>query len=215
MRVRRVIETAFWDAHSFTWDSSVTKLAARSRAIAVAERLRAYVRSDAPVLDLGCATGELTIALRQAGYAAVGVDFSEGMLRHARGKAAATGAEFVRADLNVPLPFPKATASAAVCLGALQCVDSPPLFLREVQRVLHPGGVLLIEVKSDPQEGAVIGGETFGAREFSLVKRFVSRRPFVRMFERDALVNVLSESRFAVREDFSHGPWLRFVAEGT
>jgi len=215
MKIRRRIETAFWDAHSVTWDSAVPKLATSNRAIASIARLRSSIHSEAPVLDLGCATGELTIALWQAGYAAVGVDFSEGMLRHARRKSAATGAEFLRADLNLPLPFPKASASSAVCLGALQCVDSPPLFLREVHRVLQPGGILLIEVKSDPQQGTVIGGETFGARAFSLVKRFVSRRPFVWTFERDALVNVLSESGFAVREDFSHGPWLRFVAEGT
>lgn len=44
-----------------------------------------------PVLELGCGTGRITLAIVQAGISVVGVDKSETMIQHARQKAAEMG----------------------------------------------------------------------------------------------------------------------------
>ncbi|EDY84398.1 Methyltransferase domain family [Verrucomicrobiia bacterium DG1235] len=41
----------------------------------------------APVLELGCGTGKITIPIAEAGYSITGIDLSEAMIQHARRKA--------------------------------------------------------------------------------------------------------------------------------
>jgi SAM-dependent methyltransferase len=54
------------------------------------------------VLELGCGTGRLTVAIAQNGIDIVGVDLSESMLEAARRKARAAGVEvpFIHADMR-------------------------------------------------------------------------------------------------------------------
>lgn len=44
-------------------------------------------RHGGPVLDLGCGTGRITLALAEAGYEAVGLDLNPGFIRHAQAEA--------------------------------------------------------------------------------------------------------------------------------
>src|SRR5690242_4464869 len=65
--------------------------------------LLAQVKADAPkrVVDLGCGTGDLTLALAERWPAAevLGVDSSEAMLEEARQKHTVPGVQFLAADL--------------------------------------------------------------------------------------------------------------------
>lgn len=53
-------------------------------------------RHGAPVLELGCGTGKITIPIAEAGIEAVGIDFSEDML---------SGAKRKTEDRNLPIRF--------------------------------------------------------------------------------------------------------------
>ena len=88
----------------------------------------------ATVLDLGCGTGDLCDDVTAAGYRAVGVDFSAGMLT-----AAHTRAPLVRADA-LALPVPDASADGVVSGFALRNFVDLDRFFRECARVLRPGG---------------------------------------------------------------------------
>ena len=88
----------------------------------------------ATVLDLGCGTGDLCDDVTAAGYRAVGVDFSAGMLT-----AAHTRASLVRADA-LALPVPDASADGVVSGFALRNFVDLDRFFRECARVLRPGG---------------------------------------------------------------------------
>lgn len=90
--------------------------------------------AGATVLDLGCGTGDLCEDVTAAGYAAVGVDFSAGMLT-----AAQTRAPLVRADA-LTLPVPDASADGVVSGFALRNFVDLDRFFRECARVLRPGG---------------------------------------------------------------------------
>lgn len=58
-------------------------------------------------MDLGCGTGNHSVALAAVGLAVVGADLSPGMLDHARDKVTTRGVPvlLVRVDLQRPLPF--------------------------------------------------------------------------------------------------------------
>jgi demethylmenaquinone methyltransferase/2-methoxy-6-polyprenyl-1,4-benzoquinol methylase len=96
------------------------------------------------VLDLAAGTGDLCRDLAAAGHHPIGVDFSYGMLAAAR-----TEAPLVQADA-LRLPFADATADGATCGFALRNFVDLGEFLRELARVVRPGGRIgLLEV-SEP-----------------------------------------------------------------
>jgi demethylmenaquinone methyltransferase/2-methoxy-6-polyprenyl-1,4-benzoquinol methylase len=102
---------------------------------------QSVVRKGDRVLDAACGTGDLAIADSKAGAGKVtGLDFSEAMLARARRKAEL---EWVQGDM-LALPFADATFDAAtVGFGARNVADLA-LALRELRRVLCPGGRLAI-----------------------------------------------------------------------
>jgi SAM-dependent methyltransferase len=112
--------------------------------------LHAFVRDALGVprgrrraLDAGCGTGFQTRVLRDLGWVTYGIDVSAGLLAVARRDVA--GAALARADLHA-LPFDDGAFAAAVCCGStISLVDRPAVVLREIARVLAPGGRLVVE----------------------------------------------------------------------
>jgi demethylmenaquinone methyltransferase/2-methoxy-6-polyprenyl-1,4-benzoquinol methylase len=101
----------------------------------------AVVREGDRVLDAACGTGDLAIADLKAGASRVtGLDFSEAMLERARRKAPL---DWVRGDM-LALPFADATFDAATVGFGVRNVADLELALRELRRVLKPGGRLAI-----------------------------------------------------------------------
>ena len=98
------------------------------------------------VLDLGCGTGTAGAAFVRAGAKVIGADLSQACLEVARRRLDAV----VRADA-CSLPFRDATFDHVVSRGALHHLADPEGALRELRRVLKPGGQALI---ADPREFA-------------------------------------------------------------
>lgn len=90
-----------------------------------------------PCLEVGCGTGANAALIRELGRTPVGVDLSAGMLRHATGRL-----PVVRADAT-SLPVRDASVPAAVTVMAHTDMPGYPTVLREVARVLTPGGILV------------------------------------------------------------------------
>ena len=103
---------------------------------------------DAPsIADLGCGPGLLLqdLALRLPDATLCGVDVSDAMLATARALDFPGGASFTQHDLN-DAPYPVEDASLDLCITAnVACfLDNPLVLLREVRRMLRPGGVYLL-----------------------------------------------------------------------
>lgn len=112
----------------------------------------AFVPPGSSVLDLGCGNGRIALALAARGYAARGLDISPSMIDEAR--AAATAA---RADVPfevgdaVALPYAADELDAVVfgCNGIGHLtLEGKAACLREVQRVLRPGGVAVLSLRT-------------------------------------------------------------------
>jgi demethylmenaquinone methyltransferase/2-methoxy-6-polyprenyl-1,4-benzoquinol methylase len=95
-------------------------------------------------LDLAAGTGVSTVELARDGVRAIACDFSLGMLRAGRAiKKRRRAVPFVAGDA-MALPFRDGAFDAAVISFGLRNVSDVPLALREIARVVRPGGRLLI-----------------------------------------------------------------------
>lgn len=110
---------------------------------------RAAVGPGDRVLDAACGTGDLAIADKKAGAGRVtGLDFSEKMLLRARRKAPEL--DWVQGDM-LALPFADETFDAATVGFGVRNVADLELALRELRRVLKPGGRLAILEITQPR----------------------------------------------------------------
>jgi demethylmenaquinone methyltransferase/2-methoxy-6-polyprenyl-1,4-benzoquinol methylase len=100
---------------------------------------RAVVRPGDRVLDACCGTGDLAVAAHAEGGRVTGLDFSPRMLDRARRKSVAV--EWVAGDL-LALPFPDAAFDAATVGFGVRNVEDLEAGLRELARVVRPGGRL-------------------------------------------------------------------------
>jgi demethylmenaquinone methyltransferase / 2-methoxy-6-polyprenyl-1,4-benzoquinol methylase len=99
------------------------------------------VRPGDHVLDACCGTGDLAIACAGVGGHVTGLDFSERMLERARRKGPKL--EWVRGDV-LALPFADGSFDAATVGFGVRNVEDVGRALRELRRVLRPGGRLAV-----------------------------------------------------------------------
>lgn len=97
------------------------------------------------VLDAGCGSGPLTLALRERGAVVTGLDGSPAMIELARRRLGEDVPLHV-ADLAEPLPFSDGTFDDVVASLVLHYLEDWVAPLAELRRVLRPGGRLLVSV---------------------------------------------------------------------
>lgn len=107
------------------------------------------------LVDSCCGTGDLSFALERAGARVVGVDFTPQMLGRARAKNRGRGTCFVAGDA-LALPLPDARADAATIAFGIRNVADRGKGLREMMRVVRPGGTVMVLEFSLPR-GRVLG----------------------------------------------------------
>jgi SAM-dependent methyltransferase len=109
------------------------------------------------ILDAACGNGRYThFLLRRADPDAqiTGFDYSHNMLLRARKRLHSDRPTHVAADLT-RLPYASAVFDAIVCGWVLEHLPDPRPGLRELARVLRPGGKLLLLATEDTLTGAM------------------------------------------------------------
>ena len=140
---------AAWDARAERWDARAEANALRADRSADLDRIWDALRLNrgARVLDAGCGSGQLAIALAERGARVTGIDLSPEMIRRARdhGRERGVDIEWRTGDV-LQLADPLAVFDAIQARVLLQFVPDVAGVLRELRRVLKPGGRLLASV---------------------------------------------------------------------
>jgi SAM-dependent methyltransferase len=97
------------------------------------------------ILDVGCASGAVSEALRARGAAVTGIDSSAEMVKLARQRLG-DGADLRQVDAGGPLPFPGGAFDDVIASLVLHYLQDWTAPLAELRRVLTPGGRLIMAV---------------------------------------------------------------------
>lgn len=119
------------DGYATLLDPLLTRLRTR--------RIRPYVKPGSTLLDIGCGKGDVLFSLGDVIRQGTGIDQraadeTRGAIRLQNGK------------IDMTLPFADGSFDVVTMLAVLKHLEHPEAILREVHRVLTPGGHVLITV---------------------------------------------------------------------
>jgi 2-polyprenyl-3-methyl-5-hydroxy-6-metoxy-1,4-benzoquinol methylase len=97
------------------------------------------------ILDIGCGSGRIGKKMQDTGYQVSGLDFSEEAIK----KAVSNGINAKQANLDDGIPEQDNSYDVIWAGDIIEHVFDPIGLLKESQRVLKKGGVILITIPSD------------------------------------------------------------------
>jgi ubiquinone/menaquinone biosynthesis C-methylase UbiE len=171
-------------------------------------------------LDIGCGTGYYSLRLLKMGFDVVGLDISSKSIKLAKLKTESRGfrqIDFNRADATV-LPFNENSFDVIVAMGSvLNHVSAPERMIKEISRVLRPGGLFFTDVDNftcldtvynfiNPnargcisKRSAILKGLLSGLRRGMTVVWDLGGKPLrIRLFTFSEIQTLMAKSRLAV-----------------
>jgi len=97
--------------------------------------------ADKRLLDISCGEGRLVVLARRRGFRATGIDFAYAAIKEGRSQDA--HAWWIVGDGEI-LPIVSASYDYVTHIGSLEHYQNPAAGIRELARVLKPGGVACI-----------------------------------------------------------------------
>lgn len=110
-----------------------------NRYIKKADKIKSYL-PNGKILDWGCGLGQMSYLLKNRGFDVVSYDLDQG----GRSFLERIGQKLILAADKVKLPFQDISFDAVLSSGVLEHVAEPPASLKEVDRILKPGGYFFV-----------------------------------------------------------------------
>lgn len=134
------------ETYSHGYDVATSSIMGQRRAVLDASFMLPFLKPGMNLLDCGCGPGSITLGLAEAVEPgmATGIDVSESEVDTARQSARQSGvenAEFKVGDVY-DLQFEEASFDAVFVHTVLEHLSHPETAIREMARVLKPGGVM-------------------------------------------------------------------------
>jgi len=98
------------------------------------------------LLDVGCGDGDFIFMVRDKFRECYGVDVSAQRIEKAKELPNQEKFHFFECDVDKGLRFPDNFFDAVTCIAVLEHVFNPPNLVKEIHRVLKPGGIFLVQV---------------------------------------------------------------------
>ncbi len=142
-----------WDRVAPLYDLAVNALNRRvyDGTGAVVARL---IRPGDTVLECACGTGTITAAIAPACARVVATDFSEGMLKQARKKLARFPHVVVEQADITDLHYADDSFDVVVAGNVIHLLPEPGDALKELKRVVRPGGTIIVPTYVIPKKRA-------------------------------------------------------------
>jgi len=147
----------FWDRASKNYDKS-DKI--DETYLKMLEVMRKYLNDTDTLMDLGCATGSISIDLSDSVRKVIGIDISSEMIRMAKEKAIEHKTENVY--------FAKSTIfderhkvdsyNAIMAFNILHLLDDTDLAIKRISELLKDGGVFISNTACIGDKGRLVGG---------------------------------------------------------
>jgi SAM-dependent methyltransferase len=141
-------------------------------------RLGVGVTPEHDVVEIGCGVGRLTRALAGRVASVRALDLSERMLAEARAQnPGLANVEWILGDGVSLTPIADASADVVHSYVVFQHIPDPEItlgYVREIGRVLRPGGWAAVQVSDDPR---VHRPRSLGERARTAIGRLFGRRP--------------------------------------
>jgi methionine biosynthesis protein MetW len=176
-----------------------------------------HIPPGSALLEVGCGDGNKNGTwARDSGRSYIGVDISRSAIAAAREQ----GLDARLIDDASVLPFGDASFRAVVCTEVLEHLFGPQLAVREMRRVLEPGGVVVATVPNIAHwrtraDLALLGRWHPGGDEHAVAQpwrdphvRFFSPKTFAAMFEHEGF-EILVRGGYNAHSTFDRVPGLR------
>jgi 2-polyprenyl-6-hydroxyphenyl methylase/3-demethylubiquinone-9 3-methyltransferase len=148
----------------------------------------ACLRPNAPILEVGCGDGAFTKTLAECSSSVTAIDISAHQIE--RNTRAQPEVLFLQHDLMEPLPFDNDRFEVIWCTEVLEHLFDPGFALREMFRVMAPGGKLLVTV---PYHGLF---KNVLIALFKWDEHFAPTHPHIRFFTRRTLSQSVAAAGF-------------------
>lgn len=143
----------FWDRVAPLYDAfenTVNRASYEGTALAVGQ----MIGPGDEVLECACGTGAISAAIAPACARLVATDYSDGMLAQARKKLAKRSNVTVeQADITA-LPYADDSFDAVVAGNVIHLLPEPGDALKEIKRVVRPGGMIIVPTYVIPKKRA-------------------------------------------------------------
>ena len=167
----------------------------------LAERISGFLSTGSAILEVAPGPGFLAVELARRGFAVTGLDISNTFVGLARQNAANAGV-LVRFEQGsaAQMPFSDQSFDFLVCRAAFKNFADPTAALREMRRVLKPGGRgLIIDLRRDVSTADI--AKYVDRLDVSLANRIIMKLTFrylllPRAWRADAFAKMLEQIPF-------------------
>jgi ubiquinone/menaquinone biosynthesis C-methylase UbiE len=177
---------SYWSTGKEAYSGSVQGYAQNFRRW-MADELR-DLEPGSPLLEVGCGDATFTADLARFSPSVTAVDISAGQIEENSRRFPKI--KFIQHDVAERLPFADASFQVAWCSEVLEHLFDPQFALREMHRVLRPGGRLLVTV---PYHGRL---KNVLIALFNWEKHFTPSNPHIRFYSRRTLEEIVREAGF-------------------